>query len=144
MSSSSSDAPPTQTPPSDRLESAPSTFEQCIRQAQVGASVFACASVCVSSGHGPRRTFNAGGGDGSGSVVVVVVGGGGGGGGGGRGDGGGVVVVVVVVVVVLGLMVVLMLLLLLRVVVAFAVVDVVVVGIIGPCPGVFATRRWAG
>ncbi|CAM9366030.1 unnamed protein product [Ectocarpus sp. 6 AP-2014] len=34
MSSSSSDSPPTQTPKSERLEPAPSTFEQCIRQAQ--------------------------------------------------------------------------------------------------------------
>lgn len=33
--SSSSDSPPTQTPQSERLEPAPSTFEQCIRQAQV-------------------------------------------------------------------------------------------------------------
>lgn len=35
MSSSSSDTPPTQTPKRERLELAPSTFEQCIRQAQV-------------------------------------------------------------------------------------------------------------
>ncbi|CAM9095332.1 unnamed protein product [Hapterophycus canaliculatus] len=32
--SSSSDTPPTQTPRSERMEPAPSTFEQCIRQAQ--------------------------------------------------------------------------------------------------------------
>lgn len=33
---SPSDGPPEQTAANDRLEPAPSTFEQCIRQAQVG------------------------------------------------------------------------------------------------------------
>lgn len=38
LSMTSSDAPPAQTPMSERLEPAPSTFEQCIRQAQAATA----------------------------------------------------------------------------------------------------------